>query len=170
MPKKWLNTFLISCLFLASGAAAQAQDPKLRIEGVDGKSSEFRMADMRALPQASFELTDHDGKKTEYEGVPLIELLRKAGAPLGEKLRGKEHTVVALIECSDGYRVAFTLGELAPEFGARQILLAYSSYGEPLPAKVGPLRLVVPGDKRLARSARMVQRIRLIYAQAKSSN
>ena len=59
-----------------------------------------------------------------------------------------------LVEATDGYRVVFALPELDPAFKDRAGLLADRRDGQPLAAAEGPLRLVVPGEKRHARWVR----------------
>ncbi|MGE3541290.1 MAG: hypothetical protein AB7N91_28130 [Candidatus Tectimicrobiota bacterium] len=62
-----------------------------------------------------------------------------------------------MIEAADGYRVVFALPELDPAFTERLVLLAEQRDGQPLAATEGPLRLVVPGEKRQARWVRQVR-------------
>ena len=47
-------------------------------------------------------MKDHDGNLTTYEGVPLVEVLKSAGAPVGEKLRGATMASYVLAEAKDG--------------------------------------------------------------------
>ena len=54
------------------------------------------------------------------------------------------------------YEVVFALPELDPDFTDRQVLLCYAKDGMPLAADEGPLRMVVPGEKRQARWVRQV--------------
>jgi hypothetical protein len=58
--------------------------------------------------------------------------------------------------------VVFSLGELDESIGNLQVLIADSEDGKPLPQGSGPLRLVVPADKRPARWVRMVKAIRVV--------
>ena len=58
-----------------------------------------------------------------HEGVPLAELLKSAGAPIGEKLRGANIASYVLAEAKDGYRVVFALAELDPAFTNSQVLV-----------------------------------------------
>src|SRR5438034_1761659 len=46
--------------------------------------------DLTKLPHQKVRVKDPDGKMVEFEGVQLVEVLRLAGAKLGEKLRGDE--------------------------------------------------------------------------------
>jgi len=64
-------------------------------------------------------------------------------------------------EARDGYRVAFTLGELDPLLGKAQVVLADRCNGAMLPEADGPFRLAVAGDTRGARSVRQVVSLRL---------
>lgn len=65
-----------------------------------------------------------------------------------------------LVTGRDGYAIAFSVGEISPDFGNTLIMVALSVDGKPLRADEG-LRLMVPGDKRGARSVRDVVKIEL---------
>src|SRR6202000_1884749 len=41
----------------------------------------FQIGDLASMPRQTITLTEPDGSKDEYEGVPVIELLKKAGVP-----------------------------------------------------------------------------------------
>jgi DMSO/TMAO reductase YedYZ molybdopterin-dependent catalytic subunit len=117
--------------------------------------------DLRQLPRTTVTVTnEHQGDSKEvYEGVLLSVLLKQAGAP---QLRGPTMAAYALAEGSDGYRVSFSLAELDPGFQDSQVLVADTMNGQPLGDKVGPLRLVVPQDKRPARWVRMLRSIKVM--------
>jgi hypothetical protein len=87
--------------------------------------------------------------------------LQAVGAPSGKEMRGSDMTDVVMVTAADGYRVAFTLAETDPSIRAEKIVLAYQADGHPLSATDGPIRLVVEGDLRPARSVRMVSSLRL---------
>ena len=101
-------------------------------------------------------VTDDKGAQVEYGGVPVAEILKKAGAPLGKELKGPNMAVGLVASAPDGYRVLFSLAEFDPAFSDRVILLADRRDGKPLDNREGPLRLIVPGDKRHARWIRGV--------------
>ena len=111
------------------------------------------------MPRASVRLENGGGT---YEGVWLHEILKKAGAPLGERLRGKALATYVLAEARDGYQVVFSLGELDPSFTSSQVLLADKLNGGPLEPEQGPFRLVVASDKPGARSVRMLVRLEVV--------
>jgi DMSO/TMAO reductase YedYZ molybdopterin-dependent catalytic subunit len=114
------------------------------------------MDDLATLPRREIRARDRDGTEATFTGVALVDLLRLAGVPLGQELRGQHLATYLLIEAADGYRVVFALPELDPAFTDREVLLADRRDGQPLAAAEGPLRLVVPGEKRHARWIRQV--------------
>jgi DMSO/TMAO reductase YedYZ molybdopterin-dependent catalytic subunit len=67
-------------------------------------------------------------------------------------------------EARDGYRVAFSLVELDSTIASSEVFIAFQRDGKPLPAEMGPFRLIVPTDKRGARWIRQLSRITLIEA------
>ena len=70
-----------------------------------------------------------------------------------------------IAEGGDGYQVIFTLAEVDPELANERILVADKRDGKPISAQQGPLRLVVAGDKRPARSVRMLQQIQVVQVR-----
>lgn len=139
-----------AALLLAGAAHAQT----VTLTGPNG-ARELDAAALAALPHVAATLNDH-GKIVAFEGVPLRALATLAGAPEGEALRGAHLASTLLVSASDGYRVAFSLGEIDPGLGAAKAVLADRQGDAPLDAKQGPFRLVVEGDSRPARSARNV--------------
>jgi hypothetical protein len=95
------------------------------------------------------------------------ELLLRAGAPLGDKLRGPALTLGVLVRCKDNYTVLYSLAEFDENFSPRTIVLADREDGQPPPATAAPFRLVAPGDKRGARWARMVTSLEIVSLPAK---
>lgn len=112
-------------------------------------------ATLSRLPAASAALTAH-GQTSQCDGVWLADLAAAAGLPTGDALRGSALRLAIVAEAADGYRVAFTLAEIDPKLGNRAVLVASRCNGKPLETRDGPLRLVVPGEVRAARSARQL--------------
>jgi hypothetical protein len=107
----------------------------------------------------------NNGVETVYEGVWVHEVLKKAGVPQDEELRGKALASYVLAEAQDGYQVLFSLGELDPSFIDNQILLADTANCKPLLGAQGRFRLVVPKDTPGARSVRMLTRIEVVQVR-----
>ncbi len=116
--------------------------------------------DIAALPLTSVTWTVH-GKTVSCEGPWLADVLVKAGAPAGEAVRGDALTLVVAARGADGYRVAFTLGELDHGLGDAPVIVADRCDGQPLAAADGPLRLAAARDRRGARSVRQLAGLEL---------
>ena len=76
-------------------------------------------ADLATLPRQTLQVQDHDGRESLFEGVALVELLQRAGVPLGKDLRGDRMVTYVVVGAADGYRVVFALPEIDPAFSDR---------------------------------------------------
>lgn len=109
---------------------------------------------------ASHKVVLHDhGKEVTYEGALLHDVLTLAKYDFGKGLHGKDLARLVVAKASDGYQVVFALAELDPTLSGSDIILATKREGSPLSDSEGPLRIVVPHDKRPARSIRMLTEI-----------
>jgi DMSO/TMAO reductase YedYZ molybdopterin-dependent catalytic subunit len=121
------------------------------------------VADLRKMPRKTVAVMNpHEKKMETYEGVLLEEVLHRAGAVQGDQLRGLALSMYVVAEAADGYRVVFSLAELDSAFSESDVLVADSMDDAPLNATIGPLRLVVPHDKRPARWVRMLKSIKVV--------
>ena len=117
-------------------------------------SLNLSLAEIRALPHVDVKVHNgHTNTDETYSGVPLVVLLAKVDAPLGENLRGKALTNYVVATGSDGYSVLLSLAEVDPMFHDGQIVVADSRDGQPLTTS-GPYQLIVSEDKRPARWVR----------------
>lgn len=149
-------------LSLLAGSALAAQSTGLTLKGPDGQTKTLTAEDWAKLPRTSVTVATQRGDKRVYEGVELLEALRLVGAPWGETLTGKELADVALATSRDGYRVAYSIGEIDPGTSSKHVLIADKLNGQPLADRDGPFQTVVEGDFRPARGARMLERVELI--------
>jgi len=148
-------------LLFAVGVGAQAMQSaapaiSLSVSGEVEKPRTLTAADLAKLPHRNIKAKGHDGQDTEFEGVPVIEVLKLAGVKFGEDLRGKSLALYLLVEAADGYRAVFALPELDPASTDKVVLLADKRDGKWLDDKEGPLRIVVPDEKRQARWVQQV--------------
>lgn len=150
-------------LGLLAGVILQAQEapPTLQVTGAVKQPLTLSADDLAKMPRASVKTTSN-GMETVYEGVWLHEVLKQAGVPQAEALRGRALASYVLAEASDGYQVVFSLGELDPAFIDNEILLADTANGKALFGAQGRFRLVVPKDKPGARSVRMLTKIEVV--------
>jgi DMSO/TMAO reductase YedYZ molybdopterin-dependent catalytic subunit len=133
----------------------------LRVGGDVPRALELTAAELARLPRQTVRAKGHDGKESAFEGVPLVEVLKAAGVRFGTDLRGPALATYLLVEASDGYRVVFALPELDPASTDGVVLLADRRDGVPLDGKEGPLRLIIPHEKRHSRWVRQVIALKL---------
>jgi DMSO/TMAO reductase YedYZ molybdopterin-dependent catalytic subunit len=157
---------------LTAGMARRAQTSApvgdgtaaLVVKGAVKQELRLNLADLKAMPRTKVSAKGHDGTTHEYEGVALGSLLAKAGVPQAGDLRGKSMALCVVAEGSDGYRAAFSLAELDADFAAESVLVADTADGNVLGPDQGPLRLVVPADKRQGRWVRLLKIISVVNA------
>lgn len=135
----------------------EPNDPVLRVEGEIERPLKLQASDLADLPRTTVQATDRDGTQIEFEGVPLFEILQRAGAPLGERLRGEAVALYVVVGASDGYQAVFALSECDPAITDRVVILADRRDGQPMTEPQGPFRIVVPDEKRQVRWVRMVE-------------
>ncbi len=158
-----LELFLLPFVLVYSGLAQT--EPQIVVQGDVSAPLTLKVSDLAQMPHETASVPDQDGTTVSYEGVPLREILKKAGVPFGKELRGKALSSYVLAKAHDGYQVLFSLGELDGAFGNLSVLVADKRDGKPLFAYQGPLRLVCPNDKAGARSVRMLETLEVVRLQ-----
>lgn len=158
--------FGTALLALALATSAAAKPPVAAPAVVVGfgagfaQPQSFSKEALAAFPRQQVEAKDH-GTAARWDGVAMLELLRRAGAPLDKALRGAALGKCVVVHAADGYRVVFALAEFDTEFGNNGALLADRRDDKPLDAKEGPFRLVLPREQRAGRWVRQVNEIEL---------
>ena len=160
-PSILATLFLVAVLECALCVGAGAQDVSGFTIGGQVKNPQHVSAqDLAKLASTQVTVsfvTGHGQDTGSYTGALLWTLLSKAelinGPEKGALLR---HVIV--ITGRDGYAVAISAGELAPEFENKSVILATEADGKPLPPADG-VRLIVPGDKHGGRAVRDVVKI-----------
>ena len=137
---------LILLAWATALGAGHAQDSAVQNEA--GATVKVTGAEIAAMPHQKVSVDDH-GKTVAF----------------GKSLRGKRLSSCLVAEAADGYRVVIALPELDPGFTDRVILLADKADGHPLDTKEGPFRIVVPGEKRMARWVRQVTSFKVVPVQ-----
>ena len=152
---------LVLGIFAGSLLRGQDAQPSVQVTGAVKQQLTLTADDLEKMPRAMVRTVDN-GLETVYEGVWHHEVLKRAGVPQGNELRGKALASYVLAEAQDGYQVVFSLGELDPAFIDNEILLADTANSKPLFGAQGRFRLVVPKDKPGARSVRMLTRLDVV--------
>lgn len=166
------NLLLAAILFLPMlpARAQQARPPKpatgpsdFKIGGDVATPLDLTAADLKAMPRKTLKVDNaHSGNTEVYEGVLVQDLLKKAGVPQGEALRGPAMATYVLVEAADNYRVVFALEEFNSSFMDSDIIVADTLDGAPIPGALGPFRLVAPHEKRPARWVEMVKSLTVV--------
>ncbi len=166
----WIALFLAIPVF--SLRAQDARPPKpssgpsdLKIAGSVNTPLDLTIADLKAMPRKTLKVDNaHSGKTEVYEGVLVEDLLKKAGVPQGEALRGPAMASYVLVDAADNYRVVFALEEFNSSFMDSEIIVADTMDGAPIPGSLGPFRLVAPHEKRPARWVEMLRSLMVVRA------
>lgn len=156
------RTVLILLVWAAAARAGDAQE--ITVQNESGAPVNVTAADIVAMAHQKASVDSH-GKTVTFEGVPLRLILEKAGVTFGESLRGKRLSSCLVVEAVDGYQVVVALPELDPAFTDRVILLVDRADSHPLNTKEGPFRIVIPGEKRMARWVRQVTALKVVQVQ-----
>ncbi|MGE0279688.1 MAG: hypothetical protein AB7P20_03615 [Rhizobiaceae bacterium] len=161
---KWIRMLAVAGLIACGPIAVLAQTtaPPATIELTGGTTSPIALTpDMLAgLPQIEQDVTFQTSKgpsSGHYKGVLFWEVL-KANKALDGLQRNGELQKTFLVTAKDDYKIAFSVGEIHPEFGNTPLMIATEVDGKPIEG--GP-RIVVPGDKRGARAVQEIVKIEI---------
>ena len=154
---------LAACAIVALTVTALGQNGAVRVGGAVTRPAAISRDEIAAMPHISV-MVPGRGQSDRYDGVPLIELLKRAGATTGDALRGQELAKYVVVTGADGFRVVFAMAELDAAFTDRVVLLADKLNGAALPENALPYRLIIPDDKRPTRSVRQVVAVDVLEA------
>ena len=129
----------------------------------NGKSTDWSLAQLAALPHTSITVFNAHAKANQtYSGIPLIDLLVKAGVP-GDP-HGRDLALYFAAIGSDGYIAAYAVAEANPLLHDGTILVADALDGKPLTTQ-GPLMIVATGEKKPARWVRNLVEVKVQAAE-----
>lgn len=131
----------------------------IEFSGSEGVVS-LDVAALSALPQVEQTVTFKTSKGVStgvYKGPLLWDVVQSAKGIEGLG-HNQELAKTLMVSASDGYQIAFSIGELAPEFGNAMVLLALETDGVKL---ADGYRIVVQGDKRGARALHNITKIEI---------
>jgi DMSO/TMAO reductase YedYZ molybdopterin-dependent catalytic subunit len=146
---------IVCCVCATAAFAAPERTESFAIKGSIDHPRTVTLADLQEETPTTVEIaqrTAHGPLTGKFTGVPLWSLLQEAGvtAEPGKKNDMLRHTVT--ITASDGYSTVLSLGELSPEFGAEQAIIAYAQSGKLIAGANGFARLIIAGDKAAGRA------------------
>jgi DMSO/TMAO reductase YedYZ molybdopterin-dependent catalytic subunit len=169
MIMKTARLYFLLLITIVSIHTLQAQVKEtpdfIKISGEVKKPLQLTTTDLAKMKQTTAILKDRDGNNHTYTGVAVQDILTLAGAATGKQLQRENLAQYLLVRCADGYEVIFSLAELDSSFTDRVVILAHELEGKALPAGKGPFRLVVPGEKKPARSCFQVTEFVINFAK-----
>jgi len=132
---------------------------------VDGKATVFSTADLKALPQKTVKVHNEHTKMDEsYSGVPVGDLLAKAGFVVIPATHREMLRSFLRVEGTDKYWVLYSLTEVEGSEHDGDVLVATSMDGKGLGAD-GELKLISTGDKKPQRWVRNLAAITVKSAE-----
>jgi DMSO/TMAO reductase YedYZ molybdopterin-dependent catalytic subunit len=162
------RTAAVAALLLATALPAIAEEVLLRVNGAVDTPLALTRAELAALPRDQFQIPSREDRSVmeTWAGVPMIEILRKAGAPVGERLRGRATAAYVVVIAADGYRSVYALAEIDPRFSPqRRILVADTLDGKLLGGDFGQLRIANQGEGAFSRWVRQVVALEVRIAE-----
>ena len=132
---------------------------------VDGKATVFSTADLKAMPQKTVKVHNEHTKMDEsYSGVPVGDLLAKAGFVVIPATHRELLRSFLRVEGTDKYWVLYSLTEVEGSEHDGDVLVATSMDGKGLGAD-GELKLISTGDKKPQRWVRNLAAITVKSAE-----
>lgn len=130
----------------------------VRVEGDIPRTITIGAEQLHALPQHEVRATaGHTPDTATYLGVRLVEVLALANVRLGPGPKGTGVAQYVVARAADDYRAVYAIAELDSAMTSREVWLVDRKNGQPLDAFEGPCRILVPSDRRHARSVRQVK-------------
>lgn len=172
-PKTLLAVALATGLATAPLCPARAQSTTsagcastFRLRGQVAHPQTYSLALLAAQPvtrQNVFFSAGGGSVNASYTGVLLRDLLNTtAGLISNPAIKNDLLRQRVVVTGSDGYQAVFSIGELAPQFGGEQVMVAYAVNGEPLNQSTGFAEIIAPGDKAGGRAVNTIVRIEVL--------
>ena len=159
---------LVAGLALAAPAAAAPVTTSFAVTGAVNTPLTETLATLNLLPQGTAAVTYGSGGgpvSATFSGPTLWSVLGSAGLTPVPGAKNSSLRDVAVATGSDGYAVAFSGGELNPQFGGSRnpVLVGTTVNGAPL-GQDGFARTVVPGDAAGGRYVSNLSQVNVVQA------
>ena len=157
------TALMLGALSLAPLAHAQTGgvSTNFRVVGEVQHRLDFDLQKLEALPVATENVWYFAGSapvNTTWTGANLLDVLDAAGLVVNPNIKNDILRKIIIVTGSDGYEAVISGGELEPQFGGEQIIIAYKNDGQLLSSD-GFARMVVPGDKAGGRAVANIVKI-----------
>jgi hypothetical protein len=132
---------------------------------MDGKTTVFSTADLKAMPQKTVNVHNEHTKMDEtYSGIALGDVLAKAGFIVSNATHREMLRSYVRAEGTDKYWVVYSLTEVEGSEHDGDVIVAISQDGKGLGAD-GELKLISTGDKKPQRWVRNLAAITVKTAE-----
>jgi DMSO/TMAO reductase YedYZ molybdopterin-dependent catalytic subunit len=149
----FLAVMILGMSILGAAPFASAQSggisTKFRVDGEVKNRLEIDLRKLQSFPVATENVWYYTGAgpvNTSWSGANLLDVLDAAGILTNPNVKNDILRKIIIVTGSDGYQTAIAAGEIEPEFGGTQAIIAYKNDGAPLTSD-GFARLVMPADK-----------------------
>ncbi|HEY3914321.1 MAG TPA: molybdopterin-dependent oxidoreductase [Verrucomicrobiae bacterium] len=147
---------------MAAPVLALTNGTVLAVGGMVQESLTLSLSDLQTMPRVLVKAAEKGGTEATFDGVELYDVVMRAKPKLTAHCCSNEVNVVVIIRAADNYQAAFSLPELDPKFGKREILIADRRDGQAIGAAKGPLEIIVPDDKVYSRWVRQANFIEVL--------
>jgi len=154
-----MKSYIVVIAALLSAPVARSQSVEVSWE------QKHATVQLQLMTHTDVSAKGHDNVSHTFSCVPLKTVLAALQAPSGEALRGAGMSLVLLASGKDNYQAAFSLAEIDESIGNKPVFVCDKQDGQTLSATDGPVRLVVPSDKRPARWVRMLTSLQIARVQ-----
>lgn len=154
LKRACLLAFTVAAALAACGGSGD-DDDGVQVQGALDRPAQVGAADLAqqtpVTQTVSFQ-SDSGAQTRTYIGADLWALLSSMGIQTNSMPKNDVLNRYVLATGSDGYRSAFALGELHPDYGNKRAMLAYAETRDGATAAIGsedgPFRATAPGDVR----------------------
>ncbi|WP_051714846.1 molybdopterin-dependent oxidoreductase [Nocardia rhamnosiphila] len=138
-----------------------AASPGIRVEGAVENPQTLTLDRLQQFERQTQQVTFDSSTGTQnhhFDGALLFDILNAAVPTPDPTVKNGLLRLAIVVTASDGHSATFAWGEIAPEFGGQQILLAYNQDGKPLPRP----RTTAPEDHKGGRYVSNIVAIRVV--------
>lgn len=168
--KRNLNVVAAICALLLTQVAAAGPEPTSAHVVVAGAvevpgdwTVERIRKDLAAeVREVSFSVEGKPEVTKKARCVSLLALVQAAKPKIDPAIKGHRLAFVVAVRGRDGYTTTFSLGELLPEYGRRDVWVALDLDGAALEPELAPVEILVPADERRSRWVRGVASVTVI--------
>lgn len=172
LGRAFIASVALTCFVLArqTDALASPVSVSFTVTGTALPTATYTLQDLQALPpvtQTDNFLSGSTAETHTYTGTSLWNLVNSRGLPANPSRKNDVLRDVVVATGSDGYKVAYSAGELSPSFGNRPDLVVYSELVGGVPTSLGAngfARTTASGDVKGGRYVSNLTNVNVVQA------